>query len=197
MALTKYDIASAGLIMCGANPVTSFSASGSTEQKICFHLYQSVVDNWLSMFPWRFATKTTLLSRDATGPDTKWQGSYTQPSGMKSLQAINVDRNGDGLPFDRFENKIFVNAGVDQNVYAVYTYEPPISWWPGYFVSLMETACAQRFAFAIAGKLDLTEGLTKILETSFMLAKNADSRQQTTRKFKVSGHRSIMEMRRS
>jgi hypothetical protein len=44
------------------------------------------------------------------------------------------------LIFDRFENKIYCNASETQEVWCVHTYEPPIAWWPGYFVALIEVA---------------------------------------------------------
>ena len=79
----------------------------------------------------------------------------------------------------------------------MHTYEPPIAWWPGYFVQLVEVALAEKLAFAISGKLDLQAGLAKTTAEYFRLAKNADSRQQTSRRFKLSGRRSIMEVRRA
>jgi hypothetical protein len=197
MALTKFDIASASLVMIGANPVSAFNAAGSAEEIACFHLWQSCVDGILSVFPWRFATRTTQLAREPVKPPTLWQASYVQPSGMKAMQAIRLDQNGNDVPYDRFENKILCNAGETQAVYCVHTYEPPIAWWPGYFVSLVEITFATRLSFAIAGKLDLRDDLEKAAEKAFLMAKNADSRQQTSRRFKVDGRRSIMEARRA
>ena len=197
MALTKYDIASSALVLIGASPVSSFSSSGSAEEIACFHLYQTCVDHWLSLYPWRFATRTTQLSRDVVPPDTQWQAAYTLPPGMRALQAIRLDANGSDLPFDRFENKALINASETQSVWAVHTYEPPIPWWPGYFVQLIETALAARLSFALSAKLDLKAGLEQEAEVNFRLAKNADSRQQTSRRFKVTGRGSIMEARRA
>lgn len=197
MALTKFDIASAALVAIGAEPVASFDSAGSAEEIACFHLYQPAVDHYLSIHPWRFATRTTQMPRDAAEPPTGWLASYTAPSDMKALQAIRINRWEIDRPFDRFENHIFVNASETDAVYAVHTYEPPIAWWPGYFVELVQTGLAARFAFAIAGKLDLQDGLNKAAEYQLRVARNADSRQQTTRRFKVDGRRSIMQARRS
>jgi len=197
VALTKFEIASSALVMIGANPVSSFSSAGTTEEIACYHLYQSCLDHWLSLYPWRFASRTTQLNHGPLPEASKWQYAYVQPTGMKALQAILVDQSGHGTPFDRFENLILCNAGPAQAVYAVHSYEPPIAWWPGYFTALMEQALAAKFAFAMSAKLDLRVDLEKGVETYFRLAKNADSRQQTTRRFPVSGRRSIMEARRA
>ena len=197
MALTKFDIASAALVMIGASPVSSFSSSGSAEEIACFHLYQSCVDHWLSLHPWRFATRTTQLSRTLMPPDTQWQAAYIEPPGMKALQAIRIGKHGGDLPFDRFENKVLIDATDTQEVWAVHTYEPPIAWWPGYFVQLIEIALAAKLSFAMSAKLDLKTSLANEIDTHFRFAKNADSRQQTSRRLKVTGRRSIMEARRS
>jgi len=197
MALTNFDIASSALVMIGANPVTAFSSSGTTEEIACYHLYQSCVDHWLSLFPWRFATKVTQMPRDAVKPSTQWQASYTLPSNMRALQAVRIGLSGSDIPFDRFENKVLCNAGLTEPVYAVHTYEPPVAWWPGYFVQLIEVSLAEKLAFPLSAKLDLQTKLGQQSEYFFRLAKNADSRQQTSRRFKVTGRNSIMEARRA
>ena len=197
MALTKFDVASAALVLIGAAPVSSFDSPVSAEEIACHHLYQTCVDHWLSLYPWRFATKTTQLSRVAAPPDTLWSAAYLQPPGLKAVQALRYDRHGNDIPFDRFENRILTNATETQVIWAVHTYEPPITFWPGYFMALIEVALAAKLAFALSAKLDLKAGLEKEVETYFRLAKNADSRQQTSRKFKLTARRSIMEARRA
>jgi hypothetical protein len=197
MALTKFEIASASLVLVGANPVTSFSATGSTEEKVCFYLWQSCVDHYLSLHPWRFATRTEQMSRVATPPSTKWQAAYIQPTGMKAMQAIRLNQSGTDLDYDRFENLILCNATETDLVYCVHTYEPPIAWWPGYFVHLMEIGFAIKLSFPLSAKLDLKDNLEKEAEIALRLGKNRDSAQQTTRKFKTDGRRSILEARRA
>jgi len=197
MALTRFDIASSALVMIGANPVSSFSSSGSTEEIACHHLYQSCVDHWLSLYPWRFASRTRQLSRRSPDPGTLWQAAYSVPEDFKAIQAVRTDRNGGDIEFDRFEDTIVCNAGVNQVVWCVHTCEPPTVWWPGYFVQLIEVALAGKLAFVMSAKLDLKLDLEKTVDTYFRLAKNADSRQQTSRRFKLTGRRSIMEARRA
>lgn len=197
MALTKFDIASAALVIIGANPVASFDSAGTTEQIACHHLYQTCVDHWLSLYPWRFATRTLQMPRASLPPDTQWRAAYVAPSGMKAMQAIRLNADGPDMPFDRFENLVLCDASDTSVVWAVHTHEPPIAWWPGYFVQLVEIALAEKLSFAISGKLDLQLGLSKTVDMYFRLAKNADSRQQTTRRFKVAGRGSILQIRRS
>ena len=199
MALTKFEVASSALIMVGANAVTTFSnaVNASTEQKVCYHLWQSCIDHWLSLHSWRFATKTVQMSRLASTPTTLWKAAYQQPADMKAMQAIRLNESGNDTPYDRFENQILCNATDTDKVYCVFTYEPPIQWWPGYFIQLIELGFAHKLSFALTGKLDLRSGLEESTEVQFRVAKNADSKQQTTRRLKVAGRRSILEARRA
>lgn len=197
MALTKFEIASASLILCGANPVTTFNPAGNTEEKTCAYLWQSCIDHYLSLHPWRFATTTLQMSRVAAPPLTKWQAAYVQPAGMKAMQAIRLNQSGNDIDYDRFENLILCDATETDKVYCVHTYEPPIAWWPGYFVHLIEIGFAIKLCFPLSAKLDLKDNLEQAEITALRIGKNRDSVQQTTRKFKLAGRRSIMEARRA
>lgn len=197
MALTKFEIASASLILCGAPPITTFDVNGSTEQKICAYLWQSCIDHYLSLHSWRFATQTTQMSRVATPPSTKWQAAYIQPTGMKAMQAIRLNQSGTDIKYDRFENLILCDATETDVVYCVHTYEPPIAWWPGYFVHLIEIGFAIKLCFPLSAKLDLKDNLEKAEAVALRLAKSRDSQQQTTRKLKTTGRGTLMEARRA
>jgi hypothetical protein len=196
MASTKYEVCSAALVMIGANPVSAFSASGNAEEVACYHLYQSTLDALLSMNQWRFATKTTQMSRVGTAPDTLWSAAYTEPTDMIALQSVVIDTYGGDVPFDRFDGQILCDAGSEQEVYAVHTYEPAVSNWPGYFVKVMEFNLADQFAISLAAKLDMAKALEGKYDRALRYAKNTDAKQQTTRKLKTIGRNSIIEARR-
>jgi hypothetical protein len=194
MPLTKFDICTQALTQIGADPITDFNG-GSQESETCSYLYQPTVDNWLSMYPWRFATKQTVLSRNVTAPTTIWTGSYAQPGDMITLQAVSIASVN--IPFDRYENKIFCNASATDTVHGIYIYSISESFWPAYFVQLIELALMEKLAFALPSKLDLKEAMAKRVDAQYRMAKAADARQQTSRVLPTSGRRSIMEARRA
>ncbi len=199
MASTKYDVASSALILIGANPVTSFANDdgASAEEQACYHLYQSVLDRWLSLYDWRFAMKEVQLSLNVTPPiSAAWQYTYNVPAGFKKMRNVVLISSGHGIEYDRFENMVYCNYGSSNPIAGQFTYEPSPAFWPGYFVSLMESALANRFAFALAGKIDLKKDFASDTELEFRLAKSADSQQQTSRRFNMRGRGSIMEARR-
>jgi hypothetical protein len=196
MASTKFEVCSAALVMIGANPVSSFSASGTSEQVACYHLYQSTLDGVLSMHQWRFATKMTLLSRESDAPDSIWSAAYDEPTDMVALQSVVVDTHGNDIPFDRFNGQILCDAGSTQAVYAIHTFEPAVSQWPGYFVKVMEFMLADQFAISLAAKLDMAKTLEGKADRAMRFAKNTDSKQQTTRRLRTTGRNTIIEARR-
>lgn len=199
MAATKYEVASTALVLIGAEPVSSFgNAEDSTaEQIICYHVYQSTLDQWLSLYPWRFATKTVQLSRVVDAPNvTEYSAAYTEPTGQKAIWNV-TDAHGNPQEYDRMDGQIRINWPADQNLYCEHTYEPAVSTWPGYFTALIETALANRFAFGLAGKIDLKKDVAGDVETFFRLAKNADARQQTAKKLPLRGRGTLIEGRRT
>ncbi len=54
MAVTKVDIASQGLVLIGANKISSFD-DNSTEAQVASTLYEENVESLLSESHWRFA----------------------------------------------------------------------------------------------------------------------------------------------
>ena len=199
MASTKYDIASSALLLIGANPVTSFANddAASAEEQACYHLYQSTLDQWLSAYDWRFAMKEIQLSLNVAAPVSgQWQYTYNVPSGFKRMRNVVLISGGKGIEYDRFENMVYCNYGSANPIAGQFTYEPSVPYWPGYFVTLMETALASRLSISLAGKIDMKKDFKDDLELYFRIAKSADSQQQTSRKFNQTGRGSIMEARR-
>jgi len=193
MALSAFDICSNALVQIGASAITDFEG-GSEESEVCSYLYQPTVDNWMSMYPWRFATRQKQLSRLSDEPDMMWDAAYAQPDGMITLQAVQVsDVN---VPFDRFENKIYCNATSADVVIATYTYSISEAYWPPYFVELIELALMHKLSFALPSKLDMKQLVKSDLEIQYRMAKAADQRQQSSRVLPMSGRGSIIEARR-
>lgn len=194
MAVSKFDICSNALLRIGAQAITDFDG-GSAESTAAAQFWQTTTDNWLTLHDWHFAGTTALLSRLAVAPLQAWDAAYQQPAEAIKIRSVKV--NDLPIPFDRFQDKIHCNALVTDSVYCDYTWAVQADYWPPYFVELMELALAKKFAFTLAAKLDLKSVLDSELDIQFRLAKNADARQQTTKKLRYDGRGSIMEARRA
>lgn len=194
MPLTKFDLCSNALMLIGAEAVTDFDG-GTPESSAAAQFFQTTADNWLSLYDWQFATTTVQLSRLEAAPADVWDAAYSQPSGAIKIQNVKV--NDLPIPYDRFQDKIHCNAAVADEVYCDYTWSIGVEYWPPYFVELMEMALAKKFSTVLAAKIDFKNTFDEDLQTQFRFAKNADARQQTTKKLNMKGRGSIIEARRA
>lgn len=194
MPSTKFEICSTALMSIGANAITDFGG-GSTESQVAAQFYDTTVENWMSLYDWRFATTSVQLSRVNTTPLSPWTSVYQQPSDIIKLLSVKVTDLP--IPFTRYLDKIHCNAVEANVVIADYMYAVTCEHWPPYFRALIEHALAQRFSIALAAKVDFKNMIDVDIERQFRLAKNADARQQTTRRLPLSGRGSILEARRA
>lgn len=191
---TKYDLCSNALMLIGAEVITDFSGS-SAESAAASQFYQTTVDNWLTLYDWQFATTTAQLSRLGDAPLNAWDAAYQAPSGALKIQNVKV--LDEPISYDRFNDKIHCNATTTDVVYCDYTYSIAISYWPAYFNELIECALAKKFSTALAAKIDFKTTFGADMDTQFRLSKNADARQQTTKRINMKGAGSIFQMRRA
>lgn len=194
MAITKFDLCSNALNLIGAKVITDFSGA-TAESAAAARFYQTTADNWLTLYDWQFATTTVQLSRISDAPLNAWDAAYQAPSAALKIQNVKV--NDTPIPYDRFMDKIHCNAVSADVVYCDYTYAIDISYWPAYFVELMELALAKKFSTVLAANLNFQQAFNGDLESQFRLAKNADARQQTTKRLNMQGRGSIIAARRA
>lgn len=191
---SNIEICNNALVMIGASQIADLNGA-TLESAVASRLFQTTADNWLTLYDWKFATTTALLTRDVTAPLNQWDAAYSVPATAIKIQSVRV--NDEPIPYGRFQNKIHCNAKSTDSVYCDFTVSQATSFWPAYFVELIEAALAKKFGMAIGAKLDLKNTFNADLEFQFTLAKNADARQQTTRRVNLSGRGSIIEGRRS
>ncbi len=194
MPLTKFDLCSNALLLVGADTITDFNG-GSSESAAAAQLFQTTTDNWLTLYDWQFATTTAQLSRLVDQPLNMWDAVYQTPADALKIQNVKV--NDEPISYDRFADKIHCNAAASDLVYCDYTRTREVADWPPYFVELMEYALAKKFATALAAKLDFKNSIDVDLDRQFRLAKNADARQQTAKRLRMSGPGSIIAARRA
>jgi hypothetical protein len=194
MSLNKFDLCSNALMLIGAEAVSDFDGR-SPESAAAAQFFQSTTDNWLSLYDWQFATTTAQLSRLFENPPSAWNAIYQAPPGAIKIQNVKV--NSTPITYDRFHDKIHCNATLEDNVFCDYTRSMEVHSWPPYFSELMEYALAKKFSTVLAAKIDFKSTFGDDLEVQFRLAKNADARQQTTRRINLEGRGSIFAARRA
>lgn len=177
MTTTGISICAHGLVMIGAEPLTSFE-DGTTESKVAANLYETTVRDLLSRYRWRFATAQAQLSRLVDVPLSGWDAAYQLPA--TCLQVITIRVNGLPVDFDRYEDNLFCNATEADTVILDGVFRVDEQFWPPYFVMLAELTMASHFALSIAAKAELSDYLDKKALRQAAIARNLDSQGRTT-----------------
>ena len=183
VANSDIDIASRALILIGAEPITSFTAS-STEATVANAVYEDVVRTTLCSSRWRFATNQAQLNLLTNTPSGRYDRAHQLPADMLMLHAVTV--SDAIIEYNVYGDKVFSNSSTNDILIADYTFRALEADFPSYFTTALQFSLASSFALAIARD----EQLANILETKggqlLQQAKTLDSQQQTTRKLVTS-----------
>ena len=180
MAVTAVTIASRAMNMIGGNEISSFSET-SNEAKVANNLYEPIVEAALTMHRWRFASGQSVLSRLTAAPAARWDAAYQIPTSPKVLLIHGITITDIPIDYDRYEDKIYCNADVNDAVYMDYAYYPGEANWPPYFVKAVQLELAATFAGSLARKGDLATFYEKKANDAYNKARWADSSSQTAR----------------
>ena len=190
VANSDIDIASRGLILIGAEPITSFS-SDSTEALVASNLYEDTVRTALCTTRWRFATNQAELNRLSNAPSGRFDAAYQLPADNLMVHAATVSDLL--IEYTLYGNKLFCNQSAGDKVIVDYTFRAREENFPSYFTLALEFVLASSFAMAIARDEQLAGLLERKSLQLMQQAKTLDSQQQTTRKLTTS--RFIVERR--
>ena len=179
MSDSKFDICSKALVLVGANTITSFTEN-TTESTVANQLYESTLENMLSRCRWRFATKQSQLSRDASAPTARWAAKYAVPTGALIIHTVTVEDSV--IEYDRYEDYPLCDASSGDTVVADYTFQPSEANFPPYFKQALVFELASLFAGAIARNDNLSNLYQQRAVTQLAYAKSQDSQAQTTRR---------------
>jgi len=183
IATTDIAVASKGLVLIGANPITSFSAI-STEATVADTIYEEVVEDLITDFPWRFTVVQDSLNRLLSEPEALWDAAYQLPSNC--INVIRVTINDVDIDYAVYGDQVFCNAGADETVVCDFQTRPDETAWPPYFRMAAEFTLAALFAAAVAGDDKLATLWDGKAEVKLRKARNRDSVQQTTSKVDTS-----------
>ena len=169
---TKIDLCSMALLKLGEKPIQSWREDSASAQ-LARTLFEPTVDTLLSLFPWRFATKTLVLNKTQ-------DNDFLIPSEVLRILKCNGQING---------NKIKA-AGNTITILAVVKTEPEM--FPGYFATLVATKLAMEFCIPLIGDANVFKMMTALYESEYQSAKFIDS---TTTKQSDIGSFSLIDSR--
>ena len=180
----RYQICSRASVLVGGTLITGFN-NESTEEIIAEQLYESVRDNLLSSYRWRFASQYVELDREAELPGMKWDAQYAIPPGVTMLYGVYLDDMG--IEFDRVGDKILVNTMAEDVVVALVGFIPDEELFPAYFTTVLELKLAAMFAVPISEdpqKATIYEGMAM---RQFAQARAIESQGRTAVKVPAGG----------
>jgi len=73
---TNVTVCNQALNLLGAVTLSSFSDTTNDAATVCNNIYETVIRQTLSMYPWSFAMTKVQLSRSATTPVNEWAYQY-------------------------------------------------------------------------------------------------------------------------
>ena len=152
---TKIDLCSMALLKLGEKPIQSLG-----EDSVAAHLAQTLfnptVDTLLSMFPWRFATQSIVLTRNI-------DGEFIIPTNV--LRVLKWSGKIIG-------NKIETDTDTLE-ISAIVKTEPES--FPGYFATLVASKLAMEFCIPLIGDTNVFRMMTSIYESEYQSARFIDS----------------------
>jgi len=182
-ANSDIDIASRGLILIGADPITSFTAS-TTESTVANAIYEDIVRTTLCSSRWRFATNQAQLNLLTNVPTGRYDTAHQLPTDMLMLHAVTI--SDAVIEYNIYGDKVFSDASTQDTLVADYTFRALEQDFPSYFTVALEFSLAASFALAIARDEQLSSILEQKGGALLQQAKTLDSQQQTTRKLVTS-----------
>lgn len=183
VANSDIDIASRGLILIGAEPITSFTAT-STEATVANAIYEDILRTTMCSSRWRFSTNQSELNLLTNAPTGRYDVAHQLPADLLMLHAVTVSDKI--IEYNIYGDKVFSNSASSDALIADYTFRALEPDFPSYFTLALEFSLGAAFALSIARDESLASILEKKAGDLLQQAKTLDSQQQTTRKLVTS-----------
>lgn len=152
---TKIDLCSMALLKIGEPSIQSLTDDSAAAQ-LSRTLYDTVIEGLLALHPWRFATKSYDLPKNA-------DGNFTVPSDVLRIIKCNGQIIGDKIisSLDSLSMMAVVRTSPDK--------------FPSYFTSLAATKLAMEFCIPLSGDQSVFRMLAALYESELQSAKFIDS----------------------
>jgi hypothetical protein len=168
-------------LAAGVNTITSFS-QGTTEADFCREWYETITLSELSLYKWRFATKTVDVSASllAGEPDTRFNTAHQIPNDVLSIDTVLVGESS--IEYDRYQDQIHTNDTTNDTVIVKYRFRADESLWNPYFTLLVIYRLATMLSFSIARKEEVAASMKGLADEHWRRAKTEDAQAQTNQK---------------
>jgi len=168
----------------GVDPIDSFD-DGTTQSEFLKAWYELTAEAELSLYKWRFATKTfdLKLSLLADPPDTRYNTAYQAPNGILSVDTVMVGKIP--IDYDRHQDQIHTNDSADDDVIIQYRFRADETLWNPYFTLLIVYRLATMLSFSVTRKVDVASAMKTLADEHWKKSKTEDAQAQTNRKLNL------------
>lgn len=165
------------------NPMTDFDQTDSIEAEVSSELYEEFIQALLIQEHWRFAMTQQVLNHIAAEPDARYTDAWQLPSDPKVLAIRSLIIN-DRLvtDFDRYQDKIFVDADENSRVVLEYVYRAGEEYWPPDFKMYAIMAFASLLATVLTRNEEVIASLEAKSERLLMTAMRNHSQGRGSQK---------------
>jgi len=161
---SKINIVNQALVRLGESAITDYSLPVGN---IIETVYDTVRQNLLTSYRWRFAMKKVALTEASGSPVNEWTKHFTLPSDMLLLVTTYPTSN-----YEVFEDKLLTNAS---SVSVDYVFDPGEKKYPQYFVNALALEIADAVCMPITNDKTMKEIVKVEAETATRSARFKDA----------------------
>ena len=167
---TDISMCSNALLLLGHSTINAFTDVGAGA-KAANNLYETVYEDALTGYPWRFAMGKVALSKLVAAPLNEWLNGFQLPGDL-----LLVYRTYPRSNFEIYEDVLY----SDQDTVEIdYWFKPEETTLPPYFVKYLQYALAAEFAISVTDNRTLAETFDAKATQQKMIAMNRDSQGRT------------------
>jgi hypothetical protein len=172
-------------IAAGVNVITSLEG-GSAEAIFCKEWYELIVNAEISLYYWRFATRTQNIKNSllADVPEDRFSAAYQAPNDVVSVDTVMI--GGTSIEYERVGDRIHCDAATTDDLIIKYRYRADESVWLPYFKLLVVYRLATMLSFSISRKEEVAASMKALADEHWRRSKTQDAQGQTNQKVNLS-----------
>jgi hypothetical protein len=176
MSLTNINVAQQACLEVGLPPVQTMSDTTAEGIAIDAH-YDTIVEDALSRYYWRFAMGQSILNLLTSSPAGRWSYAYQLPSTILAVRAVTV--NDLPIEFDEYDSLLYCDADGTSEVVLDAVYKVDEAKWRSYFTRYVVLKLAAILASGVREDTDMSKLKEELAEVQYRRAKSTDAQGRT------------------
>lgn len=191
LPVTPEEVCSRAMVLCGLEPLSSFSEQGRDEVVVAGTIYEIIVAACLSSYPWRFASGEMILELSTTNPLDRYENAWHYPTldQGRPLQLETVYADGIPINYDIVKNLIYSNADEGAQLVAHYQYRVEEAYWLPQFSLYVIFTLAAMFATSVTRNQKQITTFQTLSEMQFSRSKTRDAQSKSAKRSRPSALR--------